>query len=90
MSLEALPFVRVDGRGQTISNWAVESTGNYVADCEIGRQYFHSLLLVMHTTKNPTLLGRVVHDQVKAGVENWGGIEIAFHQCMAEELISES
>lgn len=85
MSVAQLPFVSsANGR---LCLWEVASSGEYSADCAVGRRHFSNLHRFMRDTDNPLLLGRVLAEQASK-VENWGGVEVGFHAAMAELLLA--
>lgn len=85
MNFESLPFVKVAATGKILDTWDVAPTGDYSVDCETGRKYFRSLMIVMHVSANPMFLTRVLAGQA-AKFSDWGGIENGFHAAMADEL----
>jgi len=85
MKFEALPFVKCDESGRVVDTWAVKQGSDQSENCALGRQYFRSLLMLMHITGNMLLLSRVIEGQAKK-YGDWGGIEVGFHAAMSDEL----
>lgn len=85
MNFESLPFVKTDPEGQVVSTWDVTRSGDYAADCGLGRKYFRDLLMVISLTGNELLLCRVLTGQA-AVFKDWGAVEIGFHHEMAETI----
>lgn len=83
-----LSFVEAKGEGVGFDYWNVESTGDYSADCDLGRQLGAEYLeyIGKHPTNgNRSLLARIVDSMVARRLEprnRWGqhttGVEMAF------------
>lgn len=91
MSLIEMSFVAVDKDGECpriTSAWAPVRTGDYAADCERGRAYFHELRTLMAANANPAYLSHVLHAQQEGG--KWDGVEIGFAQAMGELIMASA
>lgn len=77
-----LPFVvEKDGKKDW---WNVCTSGDSIADAQIGRDYADTLIQFMMTTGNTAALGWVVRRMISSG--EYGPIEIAFTQRMGDRL----
>jgi hypothetical protein len=56
------------------SAWQPARTGDYTADCQIGRDIADEIADVIAVTHNPTILPTIVSLIVEAG--QWGAVEI--------------
>jgi hypothetical protein len=62
--LYLLPFFNAESR----STWAVQSTGNYTEDCQLGRRYAIEFLKTCDGTVGwSSLLQQIVADMIRAG-----------------------
>lgn len=85
---DLLPFVASRGRGNGIDCWAVESTGNYTRDCELGREYGRAFLVHMTWPNNGdmTLLSDIAADMAEKGERFAPGIRVGFMSEVSEAV----
>jgi hypothetical protein len=60
--LDALPFVAMNGKRFPRNCWNVASTGDYVKDCELGREYAKQALLYMAVSDPDVPPGALLSD----------------------------
>lgn len=91
--ITSLPFVRNATKAEVKARpkfprifWSVQPTGDYVADCETGKQYAIQALDYMTDKHFTPLLGWAVDDMIHLGRER-SGIEVGFLSEIARHAI---
>ncbi len=84
LTIYDLPFVSQCSDG-TKDLWAVETTGNWAADCDTGARHGAALIAFMQETENPSILGLVGQRMAQRGT--WSGIECGFLHSIAEATL---
>ncbi len=81
-----LPFVQqLDGSQTEFSLWNVAPSGNWSADCRLGRAYARETVDLVRKTEAVHLINGIARAQLNRGLRS--GIEVGYVTYIAEQLL---
>jgi hypothetical protein len=81
-AIATLPFVRPSPDGVGRQFWHVEPTGDYQADCALGRGFAVLAVGTAVASRSPSLIGWVMGEMGRN--PEWGSVEIGFMRGVAD------